>query len=264
MIFSYKNALQRVSTYFHAKSMARDNPLRMPPFSLLLDDKSSNRYRNYAVPDNGATVSQEIIAELVATFESHDRIPRLEYLPALAPKLERELVAVGFTREAELAMLCCTSDTYKPPSPPIGTTCELAVSAGDLFDAADVQNAAYGEGPATVTDVDRLRSMITFGGLVAVARRADGLPVGSCLVAAPIDGIAEIAAVGVLENERGKGVGGAVSGFLTHQALQRGIDLPFLMAAHQAEVRMYQRIGFVVFGAMLHIARGGIDNDLRR
>lgn len=249
------DALHRVSRYFRTLSSGRDDRLRVPPFSLLLDPATANRYRNYAFPDDGTDPDVATIAKLIAAFERSERIPRLEYIPALAPALEARLAESGFTREGELPLMLCTRESLRLGDVPTRAECQLASSGKALRDAAEVQNAAYGAGPATAADIDRLQRTVDGGGLVALARGGDGAPIGSGLVSAPSEGVAEVAAVGVLEGERRQGIGASVTAFLGDKALSEGIDLPFLMAAHQAEARIYQRIGFVPFATMLHVAR---------
>ena len=247
-------ALSRASGYFRAMMSARSAPLRVPPFSLLLDATTADRYRNYAYPDDGADPDPRTVVALVAAFEEHGRTARLEYIPHLAPALEATLARSGFAREGELPLMCCTRETLRPGDLPDGVECELALRADALREAAEVQNAAYSAGPATDADVARLRRTVDGGGLVALARGSDGSPLGSGLVAAPREGVAEVAAVGVLADARGQGIGAGVTAFLSNQALARGIDMPFLMAAHDAEARIYRRIGFKPFGTMLHMA----------
>ena len=250
-----RDALHRVSRYFRSLSGGRNDHVRLPPFSLMFDPSSPNRYRNYAFPDDGAEPDAATMAKLITAFEQRERTPRLEDLPALAPELEERLVECGFSREGELPLMLCTRATLQQGVLRDGAECQLALSAEALREAAEIQNAAYGADPATTADVDRLRRTVDSGGLVAVARGSDGTPIGSGLVSTPSEGIAEVAAVGVLEGERKQGIGAAITAFLADQALAKGIDMPFLMAAHEAEARIYSRIGFMPFATMLHIAR---------
>lgn len=249
------STLRRASSYFRAMMAGRDNPMRVPPFSLLLDPATADRFRNYAYPDDGADPDSGTIAILIAYFEQHERTPRLEYIADLAPALEAALIEHGFAREAVLPLMRCTQETLRLDALSNGVRCELISSANGLREAADVQNAAYGAGPATTADTDRLQKTIDGGGLIAVARAADESPVGSGLVSAPIEGVAEVAAVGVIAGQRRQGIGAGVTAFLSSHAMSRGIYMPFLMAAHDAEARVYRRIGFDPFGTMLHIAR---------
>lgn len=253
MTDDFSGALRRASEYFRAMIGAQSNCLKILPFLLKFDEASADRYRNYAFPDDGAAPDESTISQLVTAFEERSRTPRLEYIRELAPALEAVLVACGFTVEGVLPLMACTQATLREPA--TGVEYSLAVSAGDLGEAAEVQNAAYGAGPATTADVARLRTTVEGGGLVALARRGDGIPVGSGLVSIPRGAAAEVAAVGVLADNRRQGVGAGVTAFLAGQALAKGINMPFLMAAHEAEARVYRRIGFMPFGTMLHLAR---------
>jgi hypothetical protein len=69
--------------------------IRIGPFTATFDRDEDSRYLNYAVPDPGATPSLDDIAELVAAYRQRARVPRLEYIPQLAPAVEAVLVAAG-------------------------------------------------------------------------------------------------------------------------------------------------------------------------
>lgn len=247
-------ALRRLSDYFRAMIAASDAALRIPLFSILVDAEDDNPYRNYAYPDDGAAPDADSIGRLVDAFVSRDRTPRLEYIPALAPLLHHALERAGFRDERLLPLMACTPETIDRNNPPPDIVHRFATFDDDLAEAARIQNVAYGAGEATTSDLERLRRLIARGGAIALAERA-GEAVGSGLVTAPIGGVAEVAAVGVVPEARGQGIGGSLTAFLAREALARGIDLPFLMAAHDDEARLYRSRGFWVFATMLHTSQ---------
>jgi ribosomal protein S18 acetylase RimI-like enzyme len=129
-----------------------------------------------------------------------------------------------------------------------------AVAGGDaLREAAEVQNAAYGAGPATDADVARLQDTVAGGGVVGLAREASGRAVGSGLVAAPSDGLAELAAVGVLPAWRRRGIAGALTVALGRAAFDHGIEILMLMA-YRAEQGIYARAGFTVASEIIFVS----------
>ncbi|MFN8515866.1 MAG: hypothetical protein U0841_25440 [Chloroflexia bacterium] len=113
---------------------------------------------------------------------------------------------------------------------------------------ATVQNIAYDE-PAHADghDVARLRSAVEAGGVVALARvrrlvRRLGLA-GQCTT--PIDGVTEVAAIGVVPEYRRRGVAGAVTSLLVRAAFAAGVTAPFLMPTRRKTgMRIYVRAGF--------------------
>lgn len=229
--------------------------LRLGPFLALFDPASDNRYRNYAVPDDGAIPGPDELATLTDAFLQRGRLPRLEYVPELSPELLPLLNAAGFTAEGLLPLMSCAPSDLRAVPAPEGFSLSMVEGSDDLLAAADVQNAAYGEGAAGEADIARLRATIEKGGAVALARSADGSAAGAALFGSPAAGSAEIAGLGVAEAFRRRGIGAALTALLTAEAHSRGLSHPFLMAAGEDEERLYARIGFKRRGTMLHISR---------
>jgi predicted GNAT family acetyltransferase len=71
---------------------------------------------------------------------------------------------------------------------------------------------------------------------------------------APYDGVTELAAIGVREKFRRRGIAAAMVGWLTDAAFAKGMTLVFLMAHGADEARIYARAGFVEHGEVLHIS----------
>ena len=228
--------------------------MRVGPFVATFDAASDNRYRNYAIPDDGAAPTPADISTLIELFAGRSRIARLEYLDDLAPSVKPALLAAGFRAEGTLPLMRCSRETLQAPAASPGIELSLVTARSDLERAARVQNESYGEGETSEADVLRLENMIAREGAVVLA--ADTLtrePVGSGLYSAPLEGTTEIAAVGVRASHRRRGIGAALTAHLVHEALLHELD-PFLMAAHEAEERMYERIGFETVATILHIA----------
>lgn len=245
-----------IAAYLRAHLSRSPDAERVGRFVCGFDPESDNPFRNYAVPDDGCAPTDDDMAELMAAFERRARRPRLEYLPDRAPALAAMLDRCGFVIETEPPLMICGPAALASPAAPVGMSLALARSEADLTLCAQVQNQAYGEGEASRADVARLTALVARGGLVALARdRVSGEAVGSGLYAAPLAGVTEIAAVGVIAPFRRRGVGAAVTALLTAAAFRRGVTIPFLMAAHEAEARLYGRIGFEACGRMRLISR---------
>ena len=127
--------------------------------------------------------------------------------------------------------------------------------------AGIAQNEAYGEpDPPSESWVDgSLRSIASGGVLVLAADAATGEPVGGGACTPPHEGATELTSVGVRAAYRRRGVAGAMVALLAQTMLDRGVDLVFLMAAGEAEARIYARIGFTQIGEVLHISVPVVD-----
>lgn len=82
-----------------------------------------------------------------------------------------------------------------------------------------------------------------------------GEAVGAYGMCSPNNQTTEIAGIGVSATFRRRGVAGALTTGLVQEAFAAGISVPFLMAAHEAEKRIYDRAGFSEIGKILHISR---------
>ena len=223
--------------------------IRVGPFLVAFDPHTDNPFRNYAIPDDGAEPTAEQVDRLLAAFAQRRRMPRLEYV-GRPPAVESALAAAGFTADRRLPLMTADPADLVAPPVPAGVEFRAAESEEDLWRAAAVQNAAYGEAEPAGPDVDRLRRTIADGGGVALAVTADtGEGVGSGVYTSPQRGLAEIAAVGVFPGYRRRGIATAVSHRLTVAALDAGAA-PFLQADGEPEQRMYARIGYRTLGEL--------------
>lgn len=239
----------------YVRALFGSSALRVGPFLAGLDPHDAGRYRNYAVPDDGAAPSADEVAALVTAFAGRDRIPRLEYLPSACPDLETALTGAGFTVEVRIPVL-----TGRPGRGEAVTVAGVEVvparTDDELWAVAGAQAEAYAQPEVTVHDRDRLRGVLDHGGLVALARDAvTGAGVGGGLCAPPHDGVSELAAIGVRTAYRRRGIAAALTAELTRACPEVGIGTPFLTPAGPAEQRIYERAGYQVAGEMIHISR---------
>lgn len=244
-----------IQGYLRALAARRPTAERIGPFLVAFDQDSDNLYRNYAIPDDHAEASPADVRGLLAAFARRGRTPRLEYVPAAAPAVEAALLAEGFVPEGRYPLMSASAASARDQSPPPGIDLLLASTDDDLLGVATVQNIAYGEGPPTPEDVARLRSTNADGGIVGLARdAASGEPAGAGLCSPPLDGVCEIAAIGVVPAYRRRGVAGALTAWLLCRALGVGVVSPFLMPAEAAGERIYVRVGFARVSEVLMIS----------
>jgi ribosomal protein S18 acetylase RimI-like enzyme len=243
-VFSQVPAL--IAAYMRASAGTRPGG-RTGPFTVGLDPHSDDPMRNYAVPDNGACPDAGDIDALIAFFRRSHRIPRLEYIEEDAPRAWPALAAAGFTLECRTPVMIATPDTPLTPRSPAGVSIRHAASDADLTAAATVQHHAYQVPyPPGPHDIARLTRLIQRGGIIAIAvDEASGTVTGTGLtdVADDRPGVGELAAVGVLNAFRRRGIASAISAHLARAAHSQGISLVFLEAEPEEE-QIYRRTGF--------------------
>jgi GNAT superfamily N-acetyltransferase len=150
------------------------------------------------------------------------------------------LLAGGFEIEGRLPLMTCETPVFEAP-----TDIEFLTPSteSEFRGVAEVQWEAYGE-REPMSD-----------GVVVLARDVEtGEPAGAGLCVSPYEGVTELAAIGVREQFRRRGIAAAMAGWLTDAALAKGMTLVFLMAQSADEARIYARAGFVELGEVLHIS----------
>jgi GNAT superfamily N-acetyltransferase len=239
-----------ISAYLRA---GRRNTVRVGPFTIGFSDTSVSPYANYAVPDDHAQPTAADVAGLIDVFVDRGRKPRLEYLPSVSPFVQPALEDAGFTEEGLLPLMTI-SDLVEPPAVD-GVELVPADSDDTIFAMATALNLAYGEPPPTASDVASHSSSRDRGGFALLARSLSGDPVGGGLVTVPIDGVAELAGIGVVTPWRRRGVAALITARLVQAARELGVRTPFLMAADDRAANVYTRVGFQLSGRVLHISR---------
>jgi len=163
------------------------------------------------------------------------------------------LLAAGFEIEGRLPLMTCETPVFEAPP---GIELVAPSTEGEFRGVAEVQWEAYEErDPMPDSAIGGLRRTADTGGVVVLARDAEtGEPAGAGLCVAPYHGVTELAAIGVREQFRRRGIAAAMAGWLTDAALAKGMTLVFLMAHGADEARIYARAGFVEQGEVLHIS----------
>lgn len=211
-------------------------------------------YLNYAIPDDGATPAPADVKALARAYRKRRRKPRLEYIPSLAPAVEPSLRAAVFEVEGLLPLMAFRGARRAPA--PEGIEVVAATSDDELRGVAEVQWEAYEEGGAVPDPLVRVhRRLLELGGLVVLARDIQTTePVGGGSCTAPHEGATELTSIAVRERYRRRGIAEAMTRWLAREMQARGNDLVFLMAAGDAEARIYERAGFAMASEILHIS----------
>jgi ribosomal protein S18 acetylase RimI-like enzyme len=243
----------RLLGYLRARAERQPNSRRVGPFVATFGEDDDNKYLNYAIPDDGADPSKREIASLISLFEERSLMPRLEYMTAAAPKLEARLLAAGFEQEARVPIMVRTPDVCVRDAVAEKLSIFVASTDEELEGAELSQADAYSSssrGPGV------LRRTILDGGVVVAARDlATGAIVGVGIATPPINGITEIAGIGVRAAFRRQGAAGAITALLARQVFAKGITLAWLTPGTSEAERIYARVGFAVASEALHIAR---------
>lgn len=240
------------------RTIPDDQRLRIGPFTAKIDPDDADWPFNYAVPDDDADPAADEIQALVAAFRERSRIPRLEYIPQAAPKVEAALLAAGFTLEDRPPLLVCPpSEVVDAPLDP-GVRIDLvpASATDDLWAVARVTNAAFDAPPAADHDLTRMLRLLAADGMIAAARdTTTGEIVGAGQLLAPSEaGVAEIAAIATATSHRRRGIGGAVTALLTREGARAGLTTLFLTPANDRAASVYARVGYRKQGEALFIS----------
>ncbi len=246
----------RIQSYLRVAASHQRDTEQIGSFLTTFSRFNDSPFLNYAIPDDNATPSIADVTALIFAYEKRSLQPRLEYVTQLAPAVKGMLIDAGFRIEANLPLMTCTPKSAQILPVPLDIELFKPVSDDDLLATVAVQNESYGAPPPDFTAIAQLRNSLEAGGIAVLARiKATGEPVGAGVCTVPSNQTTEIAGIGVRTSFRRRGVGGALTTRLVQEAFAVGISAPFLMAAQEAEARIYARAGFSVVGEILHISR---------
>jgi len=224
------------------------------PFLVSFSRDSSNPFRNYAIPEDGAAPSDDEVRALINAYRDRGLAPRLEYIADLAPAVEPALLRAGFFAEGRLALMDFPHAAGSERAAPSGFELIAPSTDVELLSIRIVQHEAYGKPEAPgPSEVEALRRALEAGGGAVLAQTTPGaVPAGAGEYSPPCDGVTEITGVGVRAEYRRRGLAAAMTVWLIRRALEHDIPNVFLMA-NEGEERIYAREGFVTRGQVLHI-----------
>jgi GNAT superfamily N-acetyltransferase len=249
-------SLGEIQAYIRVAAPQGRETLRVGPFLATFDPGTALVYLSYAIPDDGAAPSSDDVSSLVAAYVARSRVPRLEYIPALAPLVEPLLLAAGFEVEARVPMMVCDPSFAVPQPVPAGIELLVPRTDDELTGYVRAQREAFGEDPAVSSaDLERMRGR---DGLFVLARDvASGEPAGAGAGTTVIGGSTELAGLGVREPYRRRGIAAAITWELSRLAVAAGVTTAFLTPGDGVAERVYARVGYRSVGEMLHISHPG-------
>jgi ribosomal protein S18 acetylase RimI-like enzyme len=182
----------------------------------------------------------------------------IEWVHETTPSLLGAARAAGL-EVLEAPLMVLDRGAWRAPEPPPGVTLRVldADDRESLAISRAVQNVGFGaagtaagpegraERDAAVEDegldwlVERTRAGLT---VTAVAEGEFGIVAAGAHQ--PVDAVTEVVGVATLPVVRRQGVGGALTGALVEDALERGVETVFLSAGSEAVARVYARLGF--------------------
>jgi GNAT superfamily N-acetyltransferase len=227
------------------------------PFLATFAPDSASPFLNYAIPDDGAQPSRSDVDDLTSAYVRRELLPRVEFMAETAPEAEQALLAAGWSVERRIPVMLCPPGSATPVPAPAGVELVVPGTEDEVRAMLAAQYEAFGE-PPQVPDsevaktLDRLRT----GGFAVLARdAATGEPAGSGVAEVISGGTTEVAGIGVRASYRKRGIGAALTAFLTAAVHDAGARTVFLTPAGVPEQRLYARVGYTPTGDMLHLSR---------
>lgn len=227
------------------------------PFLATFSPDSASPFLNYAIPDDGARPSSSDVDALADAYARRELLPRVEFMAETAPAAERALITAGWSVERRIPVMLCQPGSAVAVAAPAGLELVVPGTDEEIRGMLAAQYEAFGEPPEVPdTDVAKTRERLRAGGFAVLARNAEtGEAAGGGVAEAIAGTTTEVAGIGVRAGYRRRGLGAALTGFLTAAVHDAGARTVFLTPAGVTEQRMYERVGYAPAGDMLHLSR---------
>jgi ribosomal protein S18 acetylase RimI-like enzyme len=159
----------------------------------------------------------------------------------------------------EAPLLVLDRGSWRVPEAPAGMTLRILEPDDRMLPAALAVQIVGFDAPGTATGPEGLEERVfeTTGagengflqermrrGLTVVAVAEAEYGPASAGMHKPVEGVSEIVGVATLPAVRRQGLGGAVTGALVEDAVERGVGTVFISAGSEAIARIYARLGF--------------------
>lgn len=248
--------VERVQAYLRDAALRSYGSCSVPPFTLFFHPGDPLTHFNYAIPNEAVRGDiSEPLRVLRGEFARRGRKARVEFIEAFAPALPALLEAEGFVREGRYHMMVASPDSFVPVDGVPGisvTVLDSRASDADLIVCMTVQARGFGmHAPVTLEDTDRQRALLAAGSRAFLAR-VRGEPAGAGVITAPADGMTEVAGIATLPEFRCRGVATVLTSVALHTAFDSGVTVATLTAGDERAGRVYERVGFRPYTAMLH------------
>jgi predicted GNAT family acetyltransferase len=121
----------------------------------------------------------------------------------------------------------------------------------DVKDSLDVNSQGFDPQPNRVDDRTAAKFRGELVNNLAFIARLNGRPVAAGMFTEIRDSMTELVGITTLPQYRGRGIGAALTAYMTRTAFESGVEIAFLIAATQDAQRVYQRIGYRVVANLL-------------
>jgi len=232
----------RIQAYMRQNVGRYNQAVPVPPFTCFFHARDPLRYHNYAIPDEPVRGDPDDALDRLRTeFRDRDRLPRFEYIEAFAPGLADALERAGFELELRAPLMTCAAAKVAPPPEIPGL--RIVTAAEDWRAYLTVGKRAFGEA-AEASDVEVEERAARSDGGTALLGLLDGEPVAVGAATPTVDGLSEVAGIGVLDGARRRGIGGALTVAAARDAAAKGAELLFLAPGSEDAQSVYERVGF--------------------
>jgi len=248
----------QAQAYLRCSAQRRFQKIPVPPFTFFLCPGVVASEDDHAVPDEplGGDVRGPL-AELRDVCDTHSRRPRVRFLAEFAPSLALALRVAGMVEERSVELLGCTPGTLiQPPEVPGLTmvTLDAGSALSDIREGLDTNERGFDPGAQPVTDAQAREFREGLVDSRAFVARVDGEPAAAGMFHPPHDGVTELAGIATIEEFRRRGVASSLTAFAVDVAFKRGAELVFLTTEDAVARRVYERVGFRPYAALISYA----------
>jgi len=195
---------------------------------------------------------QNAVGRLRSMFARRQTELQIEFNESVAPQAGAWLQASGLRQTERNPLMACRPDGFRPFAAEGVLLKQLDRSSptSDLAAFQEIRWTDGGEAARPVPPVIRLKKDLAAPNSVYLLALLDGHVAGTG-VSHSLKGAAEIVGIVTRIEIRRRGVAGTVSSELVGRHFAGGGDFVFLDAANEEAARVYERLGFVRFGANL-------------
>jgi GNAT superfamily N-acetyltransferase len=227
--------------------------LSVGPFQVLLDaGASADHWVMLVDADVKESDVRSSLGRLRAMFARRNAELQIEFNEGVLPRAGSWLEASGLALVERNPLMACRPEGFLPFASPDVTLMRLG-AASPATDLQAFQTIRWTEGNLLgrpIPPIDRLRQQLEAPSSVYLLAWLDGEPAGTG-VSHALKSAAEIVGIVTRADRRRRGVAGTVSSDLVARHFESGGDFVFLDAANDEAIRVYERLGFVRFGANL-------------
>ncbi|MEM7112816.1 MAG: GNAT family N-acetyltransferase [Chloroflexota bacterium] len=247
--------IERLQAQLHYAAAQNLERVEVPPFVCYFHPTETAVFTNYAIPLEPIDQNPAALAQLKITFQQRNRTPRFEYLEAFAPNLAFILQASGFVEEMRSYLMACTPQTLTPLPNNVALAIRLLtndepVALRQAF--VTIQGRSFGSADAPMaTEAAANATWQQFSGVGKFMAWWEEEPVAVGSLTQAHDGIAEVAGIATLSDFRKRGIGTAVTHYITAHAFAQGLEAVFLTAGDERADRVYAQVGYQPMGAGL-------------